>query len=322
MNFKLAAIIPAVLSLAVMGCSQEVLEFRNAEISNGKIYREGEDLPFSGRVENIPYTQLAPRSLTTAIHRALGGYTSLENAHYGRDQRKDIREYPNTNKLLCSASFEDGTPHGDVACASEGASGTQLEFAFTDDGNFDLTAYSSVRAGVPVIQAHFVGDRLHGDFEVLSSKSGDVLYTAPYEGGRINGTVIAHHAVTGVLVDETEMVNSAKHGEYRRYADDGSTLWQRISFANGQLDGPYEIYAANGDVVSKGTVVNGTDYPEPIGAAGQASASAGAAVDTEACVDGWVSAHRAAVGEDAMIRMDMVEEWESWCKDGRQPPAA
>lgn len=39
----------------------------------------------------------------------------------------------------------------------------------------------------------------------------------------------------------------------------------------------------------------------------------------EACVDKWVEAYRREVGEEAIIRHDMLKEWEQWCKRGKQP---
>lgn len=39
----------------------------------------------------------------------------------------------------------------------------------------------------------------------------------------------------------------------------------------------------------------------------------------DACVDKWGNAYRNEVGQDATIRMDMLDEWESWCKAGKQP---
>ena len=39
----------------------------------------------------------------------------------------------------------------------------------------------------------------------------------------------------------------------------------------------------------------------------------------DACVNKWTNAHRASAGEDAIIRYDMINEWEAWCKQGKTP---
>lgn len=38
----------------------------------------------------------------------------------------------------------------------------------------------------------------------------------------------------------------------------------------------------------------------------------------EACVDKWVNAYRREAGEGTLIRADMLDEWEQWCKRGKQ----
>ena len=38
-----------------------------------------------------------------------------------------------------------------------------------------------------------------------------------------------------------------------------------------------------------------------------------------ACVDQWANAYKKEVGEDSIVRMDMFNEWEAWCKKGKQP---
>lgn len=37
------------------------------------------------------------------------------------------------------------------------------------------------------------------------------------------------------------------------------------------------------------------------------------------CVNKWVNAYRRDMGDDALVRADMLDEWESWCKKGKQP---
>lgn len=39
----------------------------------------------------------------------------------------------------------------------------------------------------------------------------------------------------------------------------------------------------------------------------------------DVCVDKWSAAYRAEAGEGAMVRHDMLSEWEAWCKQGKTP---
>src|SRR5689334_14506722 len=52
------AIAHLVIGLALTGCSAEILDFRNAEISNNKLYSRGDNSPFSGNVTNMPLNKM------------------------------------------------------------------------------------------------------------------------------------------------------------------------------------------------------------------------------------------------------------------------
>ncbi|MBV6325514.1 hypothetical protein [Duganella violaceipulchra] len=51
------AIAAALISLLLCGCNN-ALDFRNAEISNNKIYENGKNTGFSGKVTNIPLNKI------------------------------------------------------------------------------------------------------------------------------------------------------------------------------------------------------------------------------------------------------------------------
>lgn len=40
---------------------------------------------------------------------------------------------------------------------------------------------------------------------------------------------------------------------------------------------------------------------------------------SDSCVDNWISAFRAEMGEDAMIVGEQLDEWKDWCSEGKQP---
>jgi len=82
--------------------------------------------------------------------------------------------------------------------------------------------------------------------------------------------------------------------------------------------GYYLGNAADGRVVA---YLKGTG-PENGGAVAPAKVStspSSADSDVDQCVDGWGKAYRKDAGEEALIINDQLEEWESWCKQGRRP---
>ena len=36
------------------------------------------------------------------------------------------------------------------------------------------------------------------------------------------------------------------------------------------------------------------------------------------CVNKWINAYRKEMGVDSLVRQDMLDEWESWCKAGKK----
>lgn len=40
---------------------------------------------------------------------------------------------------------------------------------------------------------------------------------------------------------------------------------------------------------------------------------------SETCVDGWITAYRNEAGKEAMVVSEQLQEWESWCNEGKTP---
>lgn len=41
--------------------------------------------------------------------------------------------------------------------------------------------------------------------------------------------------------------------------------------------------------------------------------------NTDACVDSWLKAFKKETGDDSMISMDQMGEWDKWCQQGKYP---
>ncbi|MEB0040427.1 hypothetical protein [Pseudomonas sp. MH10] len=108
-----------------------------------------------------------------------------------------------------------------------------------------------------------------------------------------------------------------------------SGLWNSTDEYAGQIQqmdstpvvihrGYYVGNAADGRVVA---YLKGTG-PENGGAVAPAKGSVPtSSVDSEVdqCEGSWAKAYRKDAGEEALINNAQLEEWESWCKEGRQP---
>lgn len=286
------------LSLCMFGlaaCGQETLEFRNAEIVGGKLYREGEDKPFTGRVENIPF-KLINNDMLRDFFMAKDKYAS----YHSEIARPDQQHYVHTASLICSGSSEDGLSDGAYICRHPNEQHEVLEFELGGSGNEDIVMYSRRKPGVKIIVGEHRDHRLHGKFEIYSAESGKVLYSTTYDGGKLIGPTSAYNAYTEVLAESRTMDAESGIEEVIQYAEDGVTKRLLTRYKNGYQFG--EAIALDQDATEVSTAASDDS--------------------TDACVDAWVNAHRAVVGEDAVIIHDQLVEWEDFCKKGEMPPPA
>ncbi len=94
------------------------------------------------------------------------------------------------------------------------------------------------------------------------------------------------HVETGTRVSEEYFVRGDRQGDSKRW-DASGNLTRHVRY------GPAGAY---------------TDLMQPQPAA-----------NVDACTDKWLAAHRKAVGPDAPVRMEQLDEWETWCRAGKQP---
>lgn len=324
--------IALLLAVGLTACGQDVIEFRNAEIVNGKLYRSGEDTPFSGEATNVPLKKLMSIPSLAAFSKARDAYVTLGNEAFGGSDRKDFPHHDNLWASLCSGEFEDGEPDGDFECQSPKADHTTLKFSLGGSGNGEFVAYSRLDPDLVMISAPFKDHKLHGDFKIFGPDRKEPLYIGQYVMGKSHGKRIAHNANTGVLTETLEAVNGVQEGEYLRYFDDGSGVWQRRHYQGGRLHGRFEVYNRKGEIVLASEFENGNEVrklpigqqPQPeMAASAQEVASAEpivAADDVDSCLQGWIDFHHRELGEDAAVSAQMLQEWEDGCKAGNNAP--
>ena len=320
----LAAIL---MSLAACGKS---LDFRNAEISNGKVFKAGANQPFSGKLSDVPDSRILLGH--PGWGRALNflGKGALAGSGAG------------VIGSLCTASVDEGYIDGKVQCKLPRSEAPMYEFRLTKgklDGDFRL--YDGSDAKEVVVEARFVQGQLDGKHRIFDPRSHKLRYEATYEDGAIAGEEAEYDATTAARVTFRTYKKGQLEGEAREFAPDGTTLVFRGAYAggkrhglhekfdaksgrklaedgyaNGERHGPSRLWASDGSLIDARHFENGFPVASPVGAA----AGAGAAqASGEACVDAWTAAHRKAVGPDAPIRMDQIGEWEKWCKEGKLP---
>lgn len=303
------------LPLLLAGCKEQVLDYRNTEIVNGKVYEKGGNEPFTGKVTNLPINLIAP------IAKDIGAFNrDLKNLMTGDQYGAYF------NPSHCDASVKKGFVEGDGTC-------------FDRQGN------------VPNLKYKVQDGALQGDVEIFSALAPDRLIAkGTYSGGKLTGPRELFNPSTGKLVSRSEWKDGVQPDVTLYYHADGKTISHKGRMVNGQWAGQVEEFYANGQLGRRGIWTNGLPDGEfkgwdeqgkfilhriirgpfvekdlmvsqasPSTIGGMLDGASKDAANTQACVERWTKAHRRQVGETADISIPQLDEWEEWCKEGKQP---
>lgn len=105
------------------------------------------------------------------------------------------------------------------------------------------------------------------DSETMKPYSGPVARFAPHDqtviemkgelvDGRLNGWVEKFATVSGTITSRVSYRNGEQQGPYESYYMSGE-LWEKGSISNGLPNGPSELYHENGELAAKGSYLNG-----------------------------------------------------------------
>lgn len=339
MNLKWTVLLlPAVLALT--GCQDEVLDFRNAQLSNGLFYSGVENKPFSGTLTNLPFKTLHPSS--AALNPALDVVPGRVGAILSALKASDEETY--LQREICSVGVKEGLLNGEMKCSEPQTAAIRYTFNFTA-GQPDGAIKAYDKTGNKVLgEGHASKGLLDGDVAVYSPSHGKKLYTANYKNGLQEGKEEVFADSTGKLVSQMTYLHGKLEGEVTQYTANG-TLIGKLNFLNGQqdgvqeqydpksgrtlvqatwnngdMDGPMKKWDEAGNLVESGHYKRNSWYPDPKPGTTVTLGNTSLPVsDVDACVSSWVDAFRKENGEDAAVMNDQLEEWQGWCESGKTP---
>lgn len=318
--------------LVLAGCDSRVLEFRNAEVVNGKLYEKGGNTGYTGKVTNVPKdivfdSQQSARALVRPI--------GVVMEKFDRNRVAEVL----AGDSLCEIKVHEGVIDGDVSCLVPRSQTVRFEFSF-DKGRLDgpYKMYDP-QGGHLVMSAGFKGGQLHGKQEIFSLKTQKLLYVGNWANGIQDGAETTFHADTGNLASERVHNNGKVNGVLTMYAPDGKQVVYQATvldglkhgaeesfdvttgkplasaiWANGKLSGPLKKWDAVGTLVTDEVYENGVFVNK-----GSVPSLGGTNAQAEACEDRWMSAFRKQNGQDATVTMDQITEWSDSCKAGKTP---
>lgn len=327
----------SLLAMTLSGCGSEVLDYRNAEISNGKIYKKGSNTPFSGKVTNLSgQTLLLTHSGFGLFSRATAkiiltnpDQTYLSGFAYGM-----------VVDTLCDAEFQNGQLDGTAICHEKSSEKRVFEMKFKK-GSLDgqLTYYMPKISNNPISTANFKDGLPDGKLEGFNGKTKTLVYRALWKNGNMDGQEEQFDAETGNPIGHSTWKNGQQDGEVIRYAPDGKTLTYKATMVDGKLNGAEENFSpVTGKPLKRTEWINGKEHgvakewdergnllKETKWENGMIISQADAADKTtspeqlNSCVEAWTAAFQKENGKDAMVTMDQLGEWEAWCKKGKHP---
>jgi len=300
---RLLILSASAISLLLSGCGDKVLDYRNAEINNGKVYVGDANSPFSGKLTNVPADK---------VFGAQAGFSKLLNTVNNTRSATTLGDMGVSS--LCDASVRDGLLDGKAICKAPQSDTVRIEASFSGgalDGSFvvhDQTGNNTF------VDLSFKAGEPDGKMKIYSPKTGKLVHLAVWNAGVFDGEEDGYDETTGNRVLHATLANGKYQGEFARYAPDGKQVIYKADFAqgqhegdeetfdlqtgkmtgqahyaNGKLDGVVRHWNADGSLLDEKTYQNGVDV-----AAEKAASDAAAAAekmrqhepqDIEACVN-------------------------------------
>ncbi|CAJ5405376.1 lipoprotein [Burkholderia pseudomallei] len=303
----------AIAAVLLAGCKDKVLDYRNAQMVNGKVYDGSANEPFSGKLTNVPDRSLL---IEQAGFQLVGKLASIALADSVPPIERNAQSFlgrSGTETLLsgalCDMQINDGLPDGPAICKAPQSDLVRIESSFKHgalDGSFKLSGGSNEGT---LLEAAFSNGQPDGTEKVYSWTDHKLIHTFPWSKGVAAGTEEAFDANTGALVKRATFVDGKYEGEVLHYAPDGKQVTLSATYANGKLNGPYKEWDASGTLVADKIYANGLE----VGADGS---------NLDSCLNEWDDAYRAVPGRPAFPPTEFEQQWKASCRAGKHPSAS
>ncbi len=306
-------------ALALTGCGDKIMDFRNAEIASGKMYRQGADEPFSGKVTNVPLERL--------IDRHPGYFKVMPVAFVGTGTPapglvfQGLQVYSSGLFALCDAEFTDGQMDGAMSCRKEKTNEKLLDIQF-DKGMLSgpFTFYTN-QASASIT---FKQGMPEGVLTVKVSKTDKPVHTYTFQGGKLNGREEVLNEETGAVTSYANYENGLLEGEVARFTPDGKQMIYLATMVNNLQDGPEKFFYPSGKLMktgqwSKGMPQGRFQFYDEQGSVTQEEVWKDGvkqnpnANTPELCLDEKIKAFREENGDEQPIMHDVMMDWEGEC---------
>ncbi|MDR6522175.1 antitoxin component YwqK of YwqJK toxin-antitoxin module [Variovorax paradoxus] len=263
----LAPCMSVAAALLLAACGPSTLEFRNAEIVQGKFYRQGADKPFSGKIDNVP-------SHTILIRKEFDTISTLPTNVL--DKAAPGVQH-NALGQVCEVRVDEGVLDGATTCTTgagkfkayemtfdQGVLTGEFKFYFpgtnkpeavvrTDHGVLDgRSVVYGPESGREVYNATFKQGKLARTEEIFDDQTGKLVRRTPVEDGAITGEIVEYTKHGAQLSYRANVQMGLKHGVEEKFIEESGILEYRQNWVMGKLDG--EVVRSKRDPKTERTV--------------------------------------------------------------------
>lgn len=307
--------------MLLVGCSENVLDFRNAEISNGQVYAKGTNEPFTGSLTNFPQSFI----------RRTNDLNGILNGLFGTlDRLKRQDESIRFIQLICNGETKAGYLNGEVNCYEPGTQilryqahyeSGQLDgdltiwgrhqnplakINFKNDKPEDALRFFGPNTGKLILQTHVRDGMLDGLDERWDEATGRLIYQAKAVRGQYVG-IAESWDPNGTKTLEVPYQNGAINGVVRAWHPESGQLKSETAYQDNSPTGPARKWDEAGTLISSGEYRENVFYKTP-------NQPLPIATSLDSCLENYVNKFHSELGQDAPITNDQLGEWEAQCK--------
>ncbi|WP_186060973.1 toxin-antitoxin system YwqK family antitoxin [Burkholderia gladioli] len=312
------------------GCKGEVLDYRNAQTVNGKVYAIGANEPFSGKLTNVPSAvilgpQQGFRTAIRTMEKTLPALTLDYISAAGIDYFPTDARIPSA--AYCDAQISNGYLDGKAICKAANSDHTLITMSFTSgqlDGELD--SYAPDDSSHLFAKVAFRNGNADGRMEVYSPTTHRLVHTLTWASGVLNGGEEGFDESTGNRVLQASLVNGKYEGKVTGYAPDGNQVIYSAYYTNGlkqgvedafdpqtgkptghaeyidgKLDGTVRRWNASGKLIYEKDYQNGQEVLD--------------SNSVSACLDRRYTVFDKATDNEQNVDTAQRNEWEAACKE-------
>ncbi|MBU9341694.1 hypothetical protein FOC27_10220 [Burkholderia multivorans] len=310
---RLAALVAiGFTALSLGGCKEDILDYRNTRIVNGKVYAGDANTPFSGKVTNVPVSDILNNQ---------PGYQRMmqSSAYVVPEVYRDGINSMAIHQFLCDVKVTNGILDGDVLCKAPQSDTVRMKMSFSSAALAGAMQIFDNTGDRTVLDANFSNGKPDGTEKVYYAATKQLIGEFPWKHGWLDGMVKTYDGKTGSTLLEARYENGTANGEMIRYAADGNRIIYRASFVNDKLDGEEVRFDPNtGELLSHNVWQMGMRVPTPEEA--QATANTLAGLERSKQVKACIRQLQSAATPDPMdIAGQQHAKWSAECEQ-RFPP--